>query len=152
MAPHLFHHQWRNSPEMFLKWGVISYLNGVLSWVNTPELCWVQQKYIMILSKELACLFPPIWGPMSPSHLNLTHQTVYHAFAWSLTLELESQNILPLEPVDSQAWGSRLATVLVLPLPLAFFPKDLGIGSVVLHYHHCLLTALPQFSICVLHG
>ena len=65
--------------------------------------------------------FTPIRGPMSPSHLNLTHQTVYLAFALSLTLELEGQHILPLELVDSLAWGSWLATVLVLPFATGIF-------------------------------
>ena len=61
--------------------------------------------------------------------------------------------MLHLEPVDSQVWGSQVTTVLVSPITTgAFFPKSLGIGSVVSYHHHHVFTALPQFGISVLHG
>ena len=43
-----------------------------------------------------------------------------------LTLEFEGQDMLHLEPVDSQVQGSWVATVLVLPSPLASVSEEFG--------------------------
>ena len=72
--------------------------------------------------------FLPILGTKHPSHLNLTCQTVYLAFALLLTLELEGQHILPLELVDSLAWGAWLATVLV---PQRYISDSRRISSIL---------------------
>ena len=51
---------------------------------------------------------------------------------------------LPL--ANSQAWGVQALVAQILPLPGSLLPKSLEVGSVILHHHHCLLAALPQFS------
>ena len=33
----------------------------------------------------------------------------------------------------------------------SLLPKSLGVGGVIPYHHHCLLAALPQFSVCILY-
>ena len=56
---------------------------------------------------------------------------------------------LPL--ANSWAWGVQALVAWILPLPRESSSKEFGVGSVIPHHHYCLLAALSQFSIHILH-
>ena len=48
--------------------------------------------------------------------------------------------------------GSGTGSTGYCPCHRGLLSRSFGVGGVILHHHYCLLAALPQFSICILHG
>ena len=95
-------------------------------------------------------LYLPTWGPTNLSCLDLTHRTMSLPNCQLWGLGVRTHFILNLYTPRLGGFGYWLYSH--CPCYRVLLLESLGVGGVVLHHHYHLLAALPQFSICILHG